>query len=163
MGLALVGIACSDPLDCASPSLAVGTGEQAPVLLDAGDPVRLVHGPQGGWHVEVAGVITHTGPEIAVSPTLTVPDSGLQLAGAQQPTFLALDGYDLQTCSGRFAGVRAYLDDPLPEGSIDQALICELHGQSLQLSVSAEDLASGAVATAQVTVEAERDPADACR
>ncbi len=141
----------------------MGTGERSPALLEAGDPVRLVHGPQGGWHVEVAGLVDQTGPEIAVSPTLTIPDSGLQLAGAQQPTFLALDAYDPQTCSGRFAGVRAYLDDPLPEGSIDQALVCGLHGQSLRLSVSAEDLASGAVATAQVTVEAERDPADACR
>src|SRR5262245_451930 len=58
-------------------TLDVGTGADMYVPLADGDHVTLVHGPQGGWHVEAAGFVHNTeDDEVSISPTITVPDLG---------------------------------------------------------------------------------------
>lgn len=53
-GPAITELDAGPPEDGGSPRLEVGTGESTFVALNDGDPVELVHGPQGGYHVLVA-------------------------------------------------------------------------------------------------------------
>lgn len=43
--------------------LEVGTGRDRLVPLSPGAELELIHGPQGGWHVEVTALITGMDPE----------------------------------------------------------------------------------------------------
>ena len=56
--LLLVGCGAGDPQgDCAlsdDPTLEIGAGATTFETLQDGDPIELVHGPQGGYHLEIA-------------------------------------------------------------------------------------------------------------
>jgi hypothetical protein len=129
------------------------------VTLDAvsGAPLELVHGPQGGWHVEVAGEAIGLGAQVSVAPVVTDVSSGQILAGDQPPVEVVVDRFD--GCSGRFEGVRAYVDDVVPEGPyID--FVCGLAGRWLRLDVDVTDLLGEAIAAVSVEGIAARDPVD---
>jgi hypothetical protein len=131
------------------------------VGLVEGDSVTIVHGPKGGWHIEVGGLVEHSETEIAIRPTITVPDLGdLQISGTQQPSYYALVGYDAAVCQGTFYNVRAFVDAESDVGADPQAFVCSLAGRSLVMSVVVEDIVSGRSAAGEVAVVAELDPAD---
>ncbi len=145
---------------CPTDELAIspGTGAFEYVPLADGDPVTIVHGPQGGWHIWVAGALTGTAATSAlIAPTVVVLKDGTQLAGDQEPQAVTVtsDG-----CGGTFFGGFAYLDDYAPdEGTLLEA-ICRLEGEILDLTVAVTDPASGATSTASVEVVAVRDAYD---
>ena len=45
---------------CEDPQVSVGTGDDSFVPLEEGDPVMMVHGPQGGWHMLGSVQVAHT-------------------------------------------------------------------------------------------------------
>jgi hypothetical protein len=122
-------------------------------LVD-GDSVELAHGPQGGWHVAVnAGV---TGPTtIRFQPVVTVVSTGLQVGGDDNAYDLRLWNRDDAACSGEMRGMIAYLDD---DPIVDQAFICSLEGELLQLDLMAGD----EPVLASVEVVGRLDPRDEC-
>src|SRR5690349_18644648 len=74
---------------CASGDIAVdvGTGDDAYVPLADGDTVTMVHGPQGGWHVETGGLVTNSEPEVAILPRIFSESLGIDITGALQPEY----------------------------------------------------------------------------
>ena len=130
---------CSAPLQCT-----VGTGEQTFHPLAPGGDLQLVHGPQGGWHLNAALYAENTSQVLQILPLLTDPLTGTVLAGGDglADTYnqaLILDG----ECSGESAGIRAIFD------GADLAHICSLQGQPLELrleirSQSSEEAACSA-------------------
>ncbi len=146
--------------DCATDQLAMspGTGAFAYEPLVAGDRVTVVHGPQGGWHLWVAGSVTGTAAtSVLVAPQVVVLRDGTQLAGDQEPQAVAVtsDG-----CGGTFYGGFAYLDDYTPDAGTLLDAICRLEGEALELTVTVTDPATGDTTTTAVEVVAERDPYD---
>lgn len=146
------------PDPCATPSITLGSGATAHVPLVEGGPVTLAHGPQGGWHVDVSGVVVGTGQTAALTPSLTRLTDGLTIAGDQPPTWLAL--IPLPTCGYEFYGVRAYVDDVVPT---DQAFICSLAGAPLELGLLVQDFQTGESWSASIEVVAALDPQDVSR
>ncbi len=148
---------CEDP----DMTLTLGTGADSYVALAEGDPVTLVHGPQGGWHIEVSGQVAHTSQEVAILPTITVVSSGDQIAGDQNQNLMALSNFDDASCSGEFFGVNALVGDPHPEDTLPESCyICSLAGELLDLSITVEDFNSGDSVTETVQVIVEPDPGD---
>ncbi len=147
-----------------TPDLEIGTGVTAFLPLADGDPVTIVYGSQGGWHVETAGIPSGLGPSARILSALFDQRTGAQIAGLDETDVASapLTAYD--GCAGTFAGVRAVIDDYLPpEGSLF-AYICGLDGAPLRLDVSASDLPDGtpppfaAVVTRSVEVVGTGDP-----
>ncbi|MEQ1502186.1 MAG: hypothetical protein ABMB14_08140 [Myxococcota bacterium] len=150
---------------CSAGDLAVdiGTGADVYQALADGDVVTMVHGPQGGWHVETAGLVTQAQSDVSIHPQILVPDlSGLMISGTQQASFNALVGYSDTTCEGTFFGVRSFID-PASDTSwtgTDQEFICSLEGLTLEFSVEVKDIATDRSTTDTVSVIANLDPAD---
>ncbi|MBX2804092.1 MAG: hypothetical protein KTR31_40825 [Myxococcales bacterium] len=146
---------------CATMTLEVGNAEKAHTPAESLDPVILVHGAQGGWHIDVSGLVTGTDALVGIDPLLTVVSSGTQLAGDQPSTFLMLD--EVETCVGQFAGVRAYVDDAeVPKGIDDyQAFICTLEDEELDLSVVVTDVATKTSTEQSLRLVAKLDVLDA--
>ncbi|HHO54514.1 MAG TPA: hypothetical protein ENK18_27495 [Deltaproteobacteria bacterium] len=148
------------PGPCALPSLQIGNGAEEHIPLSDDDTVVVVKGDQGGWHIDVSGLVGGTTGIISVLPTVTRISDGLQLAGDQPPTYLAL--VDTGACEGEFSGVRAFIDDPVLTGSYEE-FICTLGGEALELRVEIEDLkAPGSIASGTVRVIAANDPESSC-
>jgi hypothetical protein len=146
----------TDP--CASPGVHLGSGVTDHLPLAAGDPVTLVHGPQGGWHVDVSGWVVGTGQVVSVHPSLVRLSDGLALAGEQTPQSLALTA--TEPCGWEFWAVRAFVDDfvdPDPVG-----FVCSLAGEPLALTVEVVDLVSGLTLTDTVEVVGASDPLEVC-
>jgi hypothetical protein len=154
-------------------TLTPGTGAAAYVALADGDPVTIMHGPQGGWHIETAGYVQHSVQALSLHPKVTAVALGLGLAGTELPDttadppeagdlpeFKALAFYSDATCDGQFWGVRAFVDDVVtpPNGMTYQEFICSLENQELLLEITASDLANGRSVTSSVTVVAQLDP-----
>jgi hypothetical protein len=132
--------------------LGIGAEEFAPV--EAGDSVTLIHGPQGGWHLEAAGLVQQSAPEVSVQPRVIVPElDDLELVGQQGPTFVALVGYDPAVREGVFYNVRGLLDS-------DQELVCSLAGLTLRYEITVAEFTTDRTATASIDVVAALDPAD---
>lgn len=148
---------CEDP----DMTLVLGTGASGFEGLSEGDPVTLVHGPQGGWHIEVSGQVAHTSQEVAILPTITVVSSGDQIAGDQNQNLMALSSFDDASCSGEFFGVNALVGDPYPGDALpERCYICDLAGELLELSITVEDFNSGDTVTESIQVIVEPDPND---
>lgn len=128
---------CSNTVD-----IDVGVGEFVfEPLDDETDGILVVFGPQGGWHIDIAGAVSGTGQEVAVeAPIITLVDEGIQIAGGnEQPTYLPLTGYDPATCTGTFAGARTFVDDHLPDIPYD-AWVCSLEGDLAEVVLTVSDL-----------------------
>src|SRR5687767_3262710 len=70
---------CEMPLD-----IAIGWGEYAYVPLEDGGEATMVHGLQGGWHIDLAVSLTGSTPKVSSAPGIVLLDEGLQIAGADQ-------------------------------------------------------------------------------
>ncbi len=124
-----------------------------------GDPVTMVHGPQGGWHIDMAATIRSPTPDVSVHPTAS-DAAGNQLAGSANPVFLALAGYNTITCEGKVFGQRALLLDYEPPADGMQLYICSLEGQPLTMGMDVVELATGAIASGVMLPTAALDPVD---
>lgn len=60
--------------------LEIGTGADRFVPLASGDALELVHGPQGGWHVELAVRITGSDPEGSILRLQVLDEGGVLVA-----------------------------------------------------------------------------------
>lgn len=152
------GLGSNDACAVSPLTVEVGGGESSFRPLTDGADVVIVHGPQGGWHVDVAGVVGHARQTVAVRPRLVLEADGTQLAGDQQDEYVALADYDVGACTGRFWGRRAFVDDV--QGT-DQAFICELEGAVATLSVEVRDPQDERLATDEIRVVLRVDPVDA--
>ncbi|HHO49495.1 MAG TPA: hypothetical protein ENK18_01165 [Deltaproteobacteria bacterium] len=130
----------SDP--CPAPALEIGNGAVEHTPLQKGAEVTIVHGSQGGWHIEISGRITGTGELVGISSSVVRVSDGVQLAGEQPPWYVELLPLPTDACAREFAGLQSLIDDlPLPpEFAGYQEFICSLDGEALELSSSVVDL-----------------------
>ncbi|MEZ4240980.1 MAG: hypothetical protein R3F59_33445 [Myxococcota bacterium] len=128
------------------------------VPLASGDAVQMTHGPQGGWHIETAGLVSSG--RISVHPTITVPEPATcrssatrrHVPGARRPRRHDLRGHLLR-------GEGLHIDtNQSPVGG--QEFVCGLDGKTLHYVMEVADIVSGRTATAEVDVVAHLDPAD---
>jgi hypothetical protein len=151
-----------EPAGCTAQDLTVevGTGELEYEPLEDGDPVTLVYGPQGGWHIWFS-VLTHfSESEVKLLPVVTETEMGVTVTPEdQQELFVALE-YDEPACEGRIAGQRAFVDASRDTGPSDIDFICALEGRTLEMTVTATDILSGRTSTDTVNVTAALDPVD---
>lgn len=148
---------CWDPE--AEISLQVGTGVDKYVPLTDGDAVTMVHGLDGRWHVETAGLVDRSDEEITVLPTIRSTVLGRDITAEQEPEYRSLR-YPEGECAGTFSGVRATLRETGPTG---QAVVCGLAGQTAMLSMRVADFEGTREATTDVDVILALDPADVSR
>ena len=163
-----VGPACSGDgavVDCAEEpmTLELGTGVREFELLTDGDPVVMVHGPQGGWHVDITGALTNTGQEVGLFPTLTLlRGDGIQLAGGEGAPSdnVALSNYDNEVCSGEFVGRQLRFN---VEG-LNVQQVCSADGETAELEITVEDFEAGRSVTERinVTLQATADDLSQC-
>jgi len=143
----------TDPL-----ALQVGTGIVMFEPLTQGAEVIIVHGPQGGWHIDIGGEVGGTTDLIEISSVITRNSTGVVIAGDQQPSRIALPGWSSETCLGAFYGITTYVDD---DPATDQAYICGMEGETLTIELTVTDLsfpAKSVTETLEVTMAL--DPID---
>jgi hypothetical protein len=128
--------------------LTLGQGEFAYEETSDGDPFNIVFGPQGGFHVDLAGITSGSSNLVGLLPNISRVSDGTQLAGIGQendaPVLLA--GYDEATCTGTFFKARAFMDD-YDWGGDMWPYMCAVHGEQLDFCLEATDLASGQAVT----------------
>jgi len=140
----------------ASPaSIDVGTGADAFVALSDGDPVVMVHGPQGGWHL-LGSVRTHNmTPVVRIRFEVVVEDGGAVVADNSLYVQTLPDG----ECGGVYPGMYAYLMvDALADGDADTPPEL-LAYETLLFRAEVEDQ-DGRTAEAEVRITATPDPVD---
>ena len=146
---------------CPAPSFELGTAfdEHAPLL--PGGQVVLVHGIQGGWHVNVSGLVVGIDDaQVQITGAVVLSD-GRQLAGEQGafvvPLALTEDG-----CGGTFVGARLFVDDLELPAEFDsyQAFICSLVGAGLTVWAEVRGIEDPTALSAEVSAVAANDPLD---
>ncbi len=134
-----------------------GVDQHVPVL--DGNSVTVVHGIQGGWHVDVSGLVGGTSSQVGILIDVVRVSDGSLVSVEQVETFQALANYD--GCTGTFFSFQALVNTPpYPP---PQQFICELVGEELDLVIDVRDLADDTLA-AQTTVRvvAVADASDPC-
>jgi len=137
------------------PSAVIGTGDQEFESLSAGDPVTMVHGPQGGWHILGSLRARHIHPVVDISYTIQSPFHS-ETVSMNNYRVLLTEGDD---CTGTFLGMYGYLIG-LPGEDFENIYIPDLlGGHTLELRMDIRDL-NGVELTSTVEILAELDPID---
>lgn len=146
------GGATDASVTCTGPtSAALGQGETAFEALADGGEIDIVHGPQGGFHVDAAVQVEGFGATVEITGTVTDDATGTVVGGSQAAVVVVLADYDEATCAGTAVGVRLFLDD-LPSEDEQVAAACAMGaGGAVALSVTVTDLESGATVTVAAT------------
>ncbi len=127
-------------------TLTPGIGMEEFALLSAGDPVTMVPGGQGAWHLEIAGEVRHARQDVSILTVVTALDAPTPIViagagGAYDTEFFALAAYDDALCSGTFWDRRAVVDDFTPPvGQSNQDVICSLEGQRVEITITLAEL-----------------------
>lgn len=138
----------------AAATVEVGTGEDTFTPLADGDPLTMVHGPQGGWHLLASARVTDTRSVVAITYTAATA-AGVQVVWNRYVVDLVPEA----GCTGVYAGMYGYLDvHALEDGEADTPPEL-LAGEELTLTLTVED-ADGRVAVGEKRVVAEPDPVD---
>jgi hypothetical protein len=145
------------PFDCFDdpPRVEIGTGEVEFRPLLEMDPVVMVHGPQGGWHM-LGSVRVHSVDHI-IEVQYTIHDelSGVRVSNNIYRVAVVQD----RICSGFYPGMYGYLD-VVELVSVELDTPPELiDGHTLIMTMSIEDYV-GRKATQELRVVAKRDPSD---
>jgi hypothetical protein len=142
-------------------ALELGTGDVGFEPLSDGDPLLFWFGPQGSYHANVGGLVTAMSSEVAVRPALTRASDGALVAGVDDPSYIALAGFDADDCSGEFAGVRALVD----VAGLTVAEVCALEGEPVELTVEVESLETGDAVSGTIglVVALDESAAATCR
>lgn len=99
-----------------TPDIEIGTGEMSFETLSEGDPVTMVHGPQGGWHL--LGSLRFENLKQIVEIDFDVYDeaSGVQIVQNHYRAAMLLDG----DCSGYYVGMFGYINvSELQDGDLN--------------------------------------------
>jgi len=136
--------------------LGVGEFEYAPAP-DGGD-ITIVHGPQGGWHMDLAGQLAGSNELVKVSATVIVNESGAQIGGAGQEGDPAVLLANYANCSGDFVKARILLDD---DPTLGQDFFCSLHGKTLDIMVTVTNIINGEQVQGSMSLVARPDSVDA--
>ncbi|MBX2798673.1 MAG: hypothetical protein KTR31_13410 [Myxococcales bacterium] len=143
-------VACGGDDPCLEEmTLRVGTGPTGFTPLAGGDPLPMVFGSQGGWHIDLSAEVTNSHQSVEVSAVVTVPSIDQQVAGDANTSYVGLVDYDDLACTGEVWSVRIFVDDFAPATN-DR--ICMLHGQDAVFEVTVTDLESEQTVTESVDV-----------
>lgn len=156
-GTGITGDTGRTTADCTVPAaqVEIGGGIEAHEPLVEGVQVEIVHGGQGGWHIDLSAAVTHMHSYLEAHASVTV-EGGQALSGTQPPFLHILEGY--ADCRGTFWGHRAFITDlPAPIVTAD---ICALEGLPLRIELSVTDTISGEEVTEVLGVVAMPDPDD---
>ena len=121
------------PDPCAEGELAYqpGVGPYVVYPVADGDDLTVVQGPQGGYHVDVAGVVAPvTDMGLIVRPLLSLAD-GTIVAGEGDVIQVGFGVYDPPTCEGSFADARMFVLS-------DAASLCAIDGRPAVYRVEVE-------------------------
>jgi hypothetical protein len=138
-------------------TLEAGLGEDAFTDVADGTETMMVHGPQGGWHIDTAVRMCNvSGQLVQLLPRVTVESTGEVLAGSQE-TDIAYRELVLQDdhC-GEIVGLRAFLDDF--DANLDS--IRALEGETFLIELEGTDVSNESLATDSFTVVVTLDPTD---
>ncbi len=106
------GWTCTD----GTPHLEVGTGEEGFEPLTTGQPVTMVHGPQGGWHILGSARVWNMEPIVDIQFRITAVDQDVVVAENVYRVATVLESQ----CTGLFWGMYGYLDvHEMAEGEQD--------------------------------------------
>lgn len=150
-----------------APAVTLGTGQWEFEPLTEGQPVVIVNGPQGGWHVWTSGQVTAEAPELMLHSTLEAPGFQQPLAGTDDAPWAidlsepATGSWDPAACAGEFFGQYTLVNDATPpDGKSYLDFICGLEGRELVLAVTITDPRTGEEASDVRTVRGQLDPAN---
>jgi len=144
--------ACGD----APATVEVGGGAMDFEPASDGDPVTMVHGPQGGWHVLASVRLDAVDPIVSLHYTIAVQPDGAVVSDNTYRVQILQD----TPCGGYYPGMYGYLlVDALAEGELDTPPEL-LAGRELLLRIDIEDQA-GRTASDTLTAVAALDPMDA--
>lgn len=146
-----------DPCDASSAD--VGTGLDAYVPLSSGDPLTVVFGPQGGWHIDVGARILGTEQIVSFTSELVLLEGEQSLTGTPFPTTLGLVPHE--TCGWTLFGIRAILDDKT-FGTDPAEFVCGLDGQTARLELEVSDTVNDLTLADDVEVTLQTDPEQSC-
>jgi len=133
----------------------IGTGTSSFESIAESDPVIMVHGPQGGWHMLGSIRAWNTTPIIRIAYSILAIEEDVFISDNNYHVMLAMD----EECSGYYPGMYGYLDvSPLAQGELDEPAEL-LSYSSVEMSMSIEDQ-DGQIASKSITVTAVPDPAD---
>ena len=137
------------------PRLEVGTGETTFEGLNENDPVVMVHGPQGGWHM-LGSVRTHNMETIIeVHYTITDEATGVLVSDNTYRVAVVSDG----DCTGYYPGMYGYLTVS-DLATADATRPPELLGyNTVVMTMDVTDY-GGRTASTSLRVLAEPDPID---
>jgi hypothetical protein len=140
---------------CDAPAVEVGGGDIDFVPLSDGDPLTMVHGPQGGWHVLGSARMTNLAPIVAIHYTVDV----LSLDARVSDQNLRVQMISDSACTGYYPGIYGYLDvTALASGEADTPPEL-LAGDELLLTMEVTDL-DGRVGVGTLHGVATLDPMD---
>jgi hypothetical protein len=133
----------------------IGTGSSTFESVTELDPVMMVHGPQGGWHMLGSIRAWNTTPIIRIAYSIRAIEEDVLISDNDYHVMLAMD----EECSGYYPGMYGYLDvSPLAQGELDEPAEL-LSYASVEMSMSIEDQ-DGKSASATIIVTAIPDPSD---
>ena len=99
-----------------TPQVNIGTGEYVWETIEELDPVVMVHGPQGGWHMLGSVQVKNTLPIIEVDFVITEESSGAQVSSNHYRVAMIME----DECSGYYPGMYGYLNvAELESGELD--------------------------------------------
>jgi hypothetical protein len=143
------------PCDTNGARIEIGTGGASFETLGAGDPVMMVHGPQGGWHILGSIRTWNTTPIIRIAYDIRAVDEDTYISQNEYHVMLAMD----EECSGYYPGMYGYLDvSPLAAGGLNEPAEL-LSYSSVEMSMSIEDQ-DGQTSSDTILVTAIPDPQD---
>ena len=143
------------PCEAAPPSVEIGTGDTTFESLVEAEPVVMVHGPQGGWHM-LGSVRTHNMHNIIeVHYTVTDMESGVRVSDNNYRVAVVQDG----ECTGYYPGMYGYIDvaELVTEFATRPPEVLGYHIVELRMAVKDYE---GREAEASILVTAQPDPAD---
>lgn len=142
----------TDPCREGELQFAPGVGSYDVFPLQAGDVLTIIQGPQGGYHVDFAGVVSPV-PDVGIilRPLLTL-DDGVIVAGEDDVIQAGFFRYDEPTCTGEFSGTRMFVLS-------DASALCALVGRDATVSLQLEDF-DGRSASTELAVTLDVDLID---
>lgn len=137
------------------PRIEVGTGASAFEDLSPGDPVVMVHGPQGGWHLLGSVRAWNMTDVVQIHFLVTVEETGAVVADNS----LYVQMIRREECLGEYPGMYAYLNvTDLADGELDTPPeLLSYETLVFEATVTDQD---GRVAESSVTITATPDPVD---
>ena len=138
-------------------SIELGGGRDVFEARGDGEELMMVHGPQGGWHVETSVRVTNGGDLVQITYDVFDEDLGVQVsANRYNQALVPIDG---SPCTFESLALYGYLDvSEIGEGELDTPpeLMAD-HTLRIDFQVSSLDEQT---ATATQTLQAVLDPID---